>query len=137
MLLLMSSKHHILLEELNLKNIKKLDDKKAIALYYCVGKATKFETAAFEIFEMVRAAQEKMPNKDRHLYIDIEGYLQQKHKYQQDMYELEMEFLIKMLFANNWIKELNTPLVKIKNPNKQVDEVPEKLQIEYEEQAAK
>lgn len=105
---------------------------KGVALYCNISKNMKFETAAHEIFDTIIGAQKAMPNKNRYLYIDIEGYAKEKHKYQQEMYELELEFLLKMVFQNNWIKELSTPLINVKNPNKQNNDLPDELSIQYE-----
>ena len=102
-----------------------------MGIYYCVGQYTQLTTAVFEIFDCIKAAQKNAPNKDRHLFIDIDGYLQGENKYQQEMYELELDFLLKMVFQNNWVKELSTPLIKVKNPNKQNNEIPEKIEIDY------
>jgi hypothetical protein len=105
---------------------------KPVALYCNISKNMKFETAVNEIFDTIIGAQKAAPNKDRVLFLDIEGYLKGTHKYQADMFELVEEFLLKMILANGWIKELSFPLGRLKNNKPQNNDLPDEINIQYE-----
>jgi hypothetical protein len=104
-------------------------ENKSIAIYHVVYKNEGFEKSAKIIFKLVKDAQEKSPDKDRHLYLDIEGYLQGKHKHMDEMLELQKDFILEYLMQSNWIKEVSTPLFKVTNPNPQQNDIPKGLLI--------
>ena len=104
------------------------DDDRYIALYHVVYEAEGFNDAAQAIFSIIQKAAHDFPGKPRHLYLDIDGHRNVAGGFNRDMWELQQEFCIGFLMP--WLTELLIPMgAKIKNPNLQREDVPEKLEI--------
>ena len=58
-----------------------------IALYHRVMRRENFEKAAKDLFELLKTAQVKSPDKDRVLYVDIDGHRNSEGGYDHDMVE--------------------------------------------------
>jgi hypothetical protein len=114
------------------ETVKTNSEKKRVAIYHAVKRNEGFEKSAQIIFELVRDAAIKSPDKERHLYLDIDGYLQGKHKYMDEMLELQKDFILGFLFKSNWLKEVNLPIIKVQNPKPQQNDIPDGLLIQEE-----
>jgi hypothetical protein len=100
---------------------------KPMALYHCVYADEDFEDAAHKLFEMVAYAARTFPDAGRALFLDIEGHRTQTGAFDQDMFELQREFLLGFLMP--YLNEVHTPLVHARNPKPQLDDVPEEFFI--------
>jgi len=102
------------------------DAEKAIAIYHKVFEYENFETSAKMLFDLVKNAQNKFPNKRRILYLDIEGHRNKKGGFDVDMFELQKEFLLDFLIE--YLYEANIPFGVVRNEN-QNNNLPVKLII--------
>jgi hypothetical protein len=100
---------------------------KGVAIYHVVFCEEDFATAAGQIFALVRAAQEKQPNKKRYLFLDIEGHRTRKGGFDKDMFELQRHFLLG--FMLQYMSEIHMPLIGVRSNKAQVNDLPETLQI--------
>lgn len=103
-----------------------MKDKK-IAIYHRVYRRENFEKAAKDLFDLIRVAQEQNPNKDRVMYVDIDGHRNAAGGYDADMEELQREFAANVLLQ--FVKEIHFPLGTYSNPHNQNNNVPEMLLI--------
>jgi hypothetical protein len=101
---------------------------RGISLYHVVYAREGFGVAAQALFELVRSAQEKYPDKPRLLFLDIDGHRNNEGGFDPDMYELQKEFLLG--FLGKYLTEISCPLVRIKNNKPQDNDVPESLAID-------
>ena len=108
--------------------------KKAIALYHVVFKDENFEKSADIIYDLVKYSQIKAPNAERHLFLDIEGHKNKKGGYDQDMFELQKDFILGFLLK--YLTKASMPLIGAKN-KKQTNDIPEKLMIFASKKEAK
>jgi hypothetical protein len=99
----------------------------AAALYHCVYAKEEFDTAAKMIFDLVKSAQTTKPDAKRILYLDIDGHRNALGGYDQDMIELQKEFLIG--FLGPYLSEIYMPLMHIKNIKPQRNDLPDELII--------
>ena len=102
-------------------------DDRAVAIYHVVYPDEGFEHAANALFQLVRDAQARWPGKTRHLYLDIDGHRNAHGGFDADMAELQQSFLSQVLIP--FLTEVHCPLVHLRNPGLQSDEVPETLII--------
>jgi Restriction endonuclease len=65
------------------------NNKKVIAIYHEVYQHEDFETSAKMVFNLLKNAQTKFPDRERYLYMDIEGHKNEKCGYDLDMLELQ------------------------------------------------
>lgn len=100
---------------------------KQVALYHRVMRRENFEKAAKDLVDLLVLAQKKSPGKPRTLYVDIDGHRNAKGGFDQDMLELQKEFGLGFLLP--FFTEVHFPLISVKNPNKQDNDVPDKLHI--------
>jgi hypothetical protein len=98
-----------------------------IALYYRVKPSQGFLESARELFHLVRDAQERYPDRKRHLYLDIEGHRNKEGGYDFDMLELHSKFLTEFLMPH--LTEAHGPLADLKNPRPQDNVIPAVLTI--------
>jgi hypothetical protein len=101
-----------------------------IALYHRVYRHEPFEKAAQDIFEIVRHAQREFPGKPRALYLDIEGHRNANGGFDNDMYELQKEFVLGLLMP--FLTEAHEPLAAVRQKPGVVqrDDLPDALQIQ-------
>lgn len=102
------------------------EDKK-IAIYHVVYENETFEDAASMLFGLISEAQKINPGKDRILYLDIDGHRNEEGGFDRDMLELQMEYMLGFLLK--YLKEVVMPLARVKNKNKQNNDIPDKFFI--------
>jgi hypothetical protein len=79
------------------------------------------------LFTLIKDAQDKCPNEKRVIYLDIEGHKNKQGGYDHDMFELQKDFILGFLM--DYISEVSMPLGRFKNNKKQINDIPEKLNI--------
>lgn len=99
-----------------------------VSLYHIVGADDDFETAAHDIFELLVEAQDEFPDWPRVLYLDIEGHVREDGRLEEDMLELQQEFLIAAM--GKFFTALAMPLIAVVNPEDQVNDLPEELVLQ-------
>mgnify|MGYP006280923065 CR=1 FL=1 len=99
-----------------------------VSLYHVVEKEDDFETAAQEIFALLREAQSEFPDWPRVLYLDIEDHMREDGRLEEDMIELQQEFLIAAM--GKFFTALALPLVSVVNPDDQVNDLPDELVLQ-------
>ena len=105
----------------------KRPDDRGVALYHVVLPHEGFEDAARALFRLVRRAQAVKPGARRMLFLDIEGHRQADGTFDADMRELQQEFLFDVLAP--FLSEAPCPLLTLRNPRPQDDDLPEDLII--------
>ncbi len=100
----------------------------AVAIYHVVYSHEDFNHAAQALFELVQKAQRLRPGQQRKLFLDIDGHRNSQGGFDADMLELQQEFLIG--FLGHFLSEIHGPLVSVKNPKPQDNDVPETLAID-------
>lgn len=98
-----------------------------LAIYHRVYRRENFEKAAKDLFGLLNAAQEREPDVPRALYVDIDGHRNQAGGFDDDMFELQTEFGMGVLLQ--YVKEMHFPLMSVKNPKEQRNDIPRKLII--------
>jgi len=99
-----------------------------VSLYHIVEEGDDFETAAQDLFAMLREAQREFPDWPRVLYLDIEGHVRDDGRLEEDMVELQQEFLIAAM--GKFFTALALPLVSVVNPEDQVNDLPDELVLQ-------
>jgi hypothetical protein len=97
----------------------------AVALYHVIYKHEGFEESAQNLFKLVQNAQRRSPNKNRILYLDIEGHRVEGGGFDADMLELQKEFLLS--FLNPYLSEIHCPLFDETNLMQQENDIPPSL----------
>jgi hypothetical protein len=105
----------------------KEDPEKGVAIYHVVYAHEKFEKAAKMLLKLVRKVQETNPGAPRLLYLDIEGHRNAAGGFDADMLELQNEFL--MGFLMPFLTEATCPMIRLRNPKGQDNDVPHDLAI--------
>lgn len=98
-----------------------------VSLYHIAAESETFETAAQALFTLVQEAQERFPDWPRILYLDIDGHLDALGRFEDDFVELQQEFLFSVV--GPFVTALDTPLVSAINPERQRNDVPDRLAI--------
>jgi hypothetical protein len=98
-----------------------MQTKPASALYHTVKSTNNFDQSSKSLFQLIIEAQNKTPNTDRHIYLDIEGHRNERGGFDHDMFELQSTFIG---FILPYIKSISTPLCKMINPKKQINSLP-------------
>jgi hypothetical protein len=99
-----------------------------VSLYHVVAASDDFETAAQDIFALLKRAEDEFPGWPRVLYLDIEGHLDEKGRFENDFVEFQQEFLIAAM--GKFFTALALPLVSVVNPNPQSNDVPDSLRLQ-------
>ncbi len=99
-----------------------------VSLYHIVGKEDDFETAAQDIFALLQEAQSEFPDWPRVFYLDIEGHVRDDGRLEEDMIELQQEFLIAAM--GKFFTALALPLVSVVNPDDQINDLPDELVLQ-------
>jgi hypothetical protein len=76
---------------------------------------------------LVQEAQKKCPEKKRVLYLDIEGHRNKKGGFNDEMFELQKDFLLGFLMQ--FLTEIHGPLVSAQNSKPQENNIPASLII--------
>lgn len=74
--------------------IRKPKGQRPAAIYHAVYANEGYETSARKLFNLLQKTQEKVPNKERHLYLDIDGHTDTDGQF--DMQRLK-DFLVNVL----------------------------------------
>lgn len=104
-----------------------LKSNKEVALYHVVYEYEKFEDAAPMIFELIRNAQQNYPNKNRTLYLDIDEHKNKAGGFDDDMFELQKDFILGFLMP--YLHKIFMPICAVENPKFQKNNIPEGLKI--------
>ena len=99
-----------------------------VSLYHIVGAEDDFEAAAQDLFSMLQEAQAEFPDWPRVLYLDIEGHVREDGRLEEDMIELQQEFLIAAM--GKFFTALALPLVSVVNPDDQVNDLHDELVLQ-------
>jgi hypothetical protein len=97
------------------------------AIYHRVYAHEGFDEAAQTLFKLVKMAQQEQPNKERVLFLDIDGHRNEQGGFDTDMVELQTQFL--MGFLSRFLTEISCPLGTVKNTKVQENDIPEVLNI--------
>lgn len=109
-------------------NQEKEDDNSAgIAIYHVIYEDEGFYEAAKDLFELLKSSQEKMENKKRYLYLDIDGHMDSFGRFDKDMSELLQNYIIEALLP--YFYEIHTPLLDVRNSNPQRNDIPDNCTI--------
>jgi hypothetical protein len=100
---------------------------KAFALYHRVFAEEDFEDAAHALFDLVAYTQRTFPGTKRQLFLDIDGHRTPTGAFDEDMFELQRDFLLGYLLP--FLAEVHMPLVRVENTNPQRDDLPGELHI--------
>lgn len=103
--------------------------RKGVAIYHDMKVYENFERSAQRIFECVQAAQKQSPGAPRYLYLDIQGHRNEAGGYDHDALELMRDFA--MGWLGQYLTEISNPLLHIRNPKRQRDDLPDVLRIGY------
>jgi len=119
---------HYLHEKVKPIPYREPNNNKKIAIYHLVNKEENFIDAANDLFKLTRSAQIKEPNKERILYLDIEGHRKNDGGFDHDMWELQFYFILQNLF--DYYIEVHLPIGSYENKLEQRNDLlPEKLDI--------
>ena len=99
-----------------------------VSLYHVVAATDDFETAAQDIFALLKQAQDEFPDWPRVLYLDIEGHLDDQGRFESEFVELQQEFLIAAM--GKFFTALALPIVSVVNPDPQSNDVPDSLKLQ-------
>ncbi|MFF3003986.1 HNH endonuclease [Kitasatospora sp. NPDC057940] len=111
------------------KNPMQGERPKAVAIYHDMAVYENFERAAKRIFECVQSAEREKPGAPRHLYIDVQGHRNEQGGFDHDAFELIHDFALKYLFE--YLTEVGTPLIHVRNNKPQRNDLPDALRIGY------
>jgi hypothetical protein len=99
-----------------------------VAIYHVVYPEEGFEEAAEALFTLVRETEGTQPGKRRVLYLDIEGHRNTEGGYDDDMFELQCNYVLGFLMP--YLAEAYLPLGShVTNPNPQRSDLPKQLVI--------
>ena len=102
-----------------------------VSLYHIVSEGDDFDRAAQDIFQLIAEAQKRFPDWPRVFYLDINGHLDERGRFEPDMVELQQEFLIAAL--GKFLTAIDMPLVSVVNPKMQDNALPDSLGIQFPE----
>ena len=105
-----------------------IEDDRDVVLYHVVYAHEGFEESAQALFALVRRAQAVGPGKRRRLFLDIEGHRTSDGNFDADMLELQNNFLVEFLAP--FLCEVHCPLVTLRKPQQQDDDIPDELIIQ-------
>lgn len=98
-----------------------------IVIYHTVFENENFEDAASTLFGLVSNAQKNYPGFERILYLDIDGHKNNNGGFDEDMFELQQQYIIGFLMK--YLSEVHIPLITLVNNRGQCDDIPEKFYI--------
>lgn len=102
-------------------------EKKLTAIYHRVMRRENFEAAAKDLFRLLTETQKAQPDKERALYLDIDGHRNKDGGFDADMLELQKEFCLGFLLP--YFTEIHMPLGSFRNPQEQENQVPDQFEI--------
>ena len=86
-----------------------------------------FKTSANILVKLLQNTQKQFPNYKRYLYLDIEGHRNKNGGFDHDMYELQKDFALGLLMQ--FFTEIHMPLIGVKNPKLQRNDMPQEFVI--------
>ncbi len=104
---------------------------RAVALYHRVYAHEGFEESAQFLFKLIQRAQQLQPDKERWLFLDIDGHRNDEGAFDGDMFELQTQFLAG--FLSRFLTQFWCPLASARNPKQQDNDIPEVLSIQSEQ----
>ncbi|MFC4563662.1 HNH endonuclease signature motif containing protein [Nocardiopsis mangrovi] len=96
--------------------------RKSILLYHDMRVEEDFELCAQRIFEVVKSAAKKYPGKPRFLWLSVQGHLNDLGGFDHDSFEIISNFIPEYLFP--YLTEVKTPLMHVRNPHPQREDIP-------------
>jgi len=99
----------------------------AIAIVHRVHPHEDFSRTAQILLVLLNKAQRQHPGRNRCLHLEIEGHRDSKGDFDHDMLELQSKFMAEFLIQ--FLTRAELPLCAIQNPNPQIDEIPESLNL--------
>ena len=97
----------------------------AVALYHIIYEHEGFEDSAQNLFKLVQQTQSLSPGKKRKLYLDIEGHRVKEGGFDDDMLELQKDFLFG--FLSTYLSEIYCPLFGETKLKPQKNDIPADL----------
>lgn len=104
-----------------------MKDSDAIAIVHRVHPHEDFNRTAQILLLLLNKAQREHPGKRRCLHLEINGHRDSNGKFDHDMLELQSKFMSEFLIQ--FLTRVELPLCAIQNPNPQIDEIPESLNL--------
>ena len=86
-----------------------------------------FEQCSHRLFTIVRDAVRRFPTKPRFLHLMVQGHRNSVGGFDDDAFEIMSEFLLGTLMP--FLTEASTPLLHVRNPNGQSNDIPDELII--------
>lgn len=112
--------------ELDSNGINALRNNK-VAVYHVVFEEEDFVVAAKMLHKLIYTAQKKNPNQPRVLYLDIDGHRNKLGGFDNDMFELQTNFMEKCIMP--YLTEAHLPLATIINKKLQKNDIPDEVEI--------
>lgn len=117
-----------LLNPVSRKEVKqKMCDKRVVVIYHYITESDGFDKSANDLLDLIRSAQKEKPGANRILFLDIEGHRNKNGGFDEDMFEIQTEFLLNVL--SPYLTEWHIPLGSYGNTHKQENDVPDILKI--------
>ncbi len=100
-------------------------DRNTVAIYHVVYETEGLEESAKSIYELLYSSQEKQPDYKRILYLDIDGHTDEYGRFDEEMIELQQDFIIGTLLP--YFYEIHMPILDVKNTELQKNDVPKDM----------
>ncbi|MGW5108789.1 HNH endonuclease signature motif containing protein [Nocardia sp. NPDC004123] len=98
-------------------------------LYHDMAVYENFERCTRRIFEVLKRTQRQFPGQPRHLLLRVQGHRNAAGGFDRDAFELMRHFIPEDLMP--YLTELTMPLIGIRNPEQQRNDIPDELRIVY------
>ena len=99
-----------------------------VSIYHVVGEGDDFESAAQDVFTMIKESQVLYPDWPRIVYLDVHGHKGERHGFDDDMFEFQQEFIIGTM--GPFLTAIDMPLLSVWNPEDQRNDLPDALAIQ-------
>lgn len=99
-----------------------------VSIYHVIGEADDFESAAQNVFSLIKESQILHPDWPRIVYLDIGGHEGSRNGFDDDMFEFQQEFMIATM--GPFLTAIDMPLLSIWNPEDQRNDLPDALAIQ-------
>ena len=108
--------------------VESTETPKPVALYHVVDKHEPFDDTADKLHQMLRRVAETNPGAPRYLYLDIEGHRNEAGGFDNDMLELQQNFILG--FLSRWLTRISFPLSGgVIETQQQYEDIPPTLSI--------
>ena len=98
------------------------ESKPMAAIYHRVYAHESYEAACKSICRLIKTAIETQPGKPRHLFLDIDGHRNRAGGFDDDMFKLQTQFIIKEIMP--YITRVFMPLGQYRNGKRQRNNFP-------------